>query len=268
MGLNNCCVVVKYLMVLVNLLFWLIGLVIVGLSIWILTDPTFLFSMTLHINHFYVALYICLAVGALMLIVAFFGCCGAFRESQCLLISFFCCLLVVLVAEIAGGAWIFHNREKLDDMVRSSVKYTVQEEYGPEFTKTTSVFDTFQRQLKCCGADSPQDWSTSKFNDVERPLNLGVGNVSKKPYYKVPDSCCKENIDEKVCYEATKILIGGQFNDNLNKQGCMDKLLGLVRDHWTTILIVALTVVLLEVAGLIFSLGLCCAIKNNDHYKA
>lgn len=56
-------------------------------AIWMLTDPTFLFSMTQEDNHYYIALYIFLAVGALMLIVAFLGCCGAFKESQCLLVS-------------------------------------------------------------------------------------------------------------------------------------------------------------------------------------
>jgi uncharacterized membrane protein len=52
-----------------------------------LTDPTFLVSMTQEEKHYYIALYIFFAVGALMLLVAFLGCCGAFRESQCMLVS-------------------------------------------------------------------------------------------------------------------------------------------------------------------------------------
>lgn len=52
-----------------------------------LTDPTFLISMTQDESNYYIGLYIFLAIGALMLIVAFLGCCGAFKESQCLLVS-------------------------------------------------------------------------------------------------------------------------------------------------------------------------------------
>lgn len=60
--------------------------------------------------------------------------------------QFFCFLLLVLVAEIATGAWVYHNRDKLDSMVRSSVKYTVQHEYG-QIDDKTAALDTFQTHV-------------------------------------------------------------------------------------------------------------------------
>lgn len=60
--------------------------------------------------------------------------------------QFFCFLLLVLVAEIATGAWAFHNREKLESMVRASVKNTIQHEYGHIESKT-EAFDTFQAHV-------------------------------------------------------------------------------------------------------------------------
>jgi Tetraspanin family len=65
----------------------LLGLLVVVFAVWMLTDPTFLVSMTQEEKHYYIALYIFLAVGALLLLVAFLGCCGAFKESQCMLVS-------------------------------------------------------------------------------------------------------------------------------------------------------------------------------------
>lgn len=65
----------------------LVGLTTVALAVWMLTDPTFMISMTQDESNYYIGLYIFLAIGALMLIVAFLGCCGAFKESQCLLVS-------------------------------------------------------------------------------------------------------------------------------------------------------------------------------------
>lgn len=65
----------------------LIGLTIVVTSVWMLTDPTFMLSMTQNYNHYHIALYVFLAIGILITLGAFFGCCGVCRESQCLLVS-------------------------------------------------------------------------------------------------------------------------------------------------------------------------------------
>lgn len=63
-------------------------------------------------------------------------------------LQFFCITLIVMVAQIAAGAWAFHNKDKLDDIVRSSVKYSVQEEYGQSSMSTRTVtFDTIQKNV-------------------------------------------------------------------------------------------------------------------------
>lgn len=132
-----------------------------------LTDPTFLISMTQDENNYYIGLYIFLAIGALMLIVAFLGCCGAFKESQCLLVSvrillastnqsgahnlihsfqFFCCLLVILVAEVAAGVWAWQNRNEFNAMVESSVQHTVKDEYNVVHSRTVA-FDSIQHHV-------------------------------------------------------------------------------------------------------------------------
>lgn len=60
--------------------------------------------------------------------------------------QFFCCMLVVIVAQVAAGAWAYHNRDKLDDMVRSSVKNTVQNDYSV-IPSTTDAFDALQYEV-------------------------------------------------------------------------------------------------------------------------
>lgn len=85
------------------------------------------------------AVYILLGAGGLMMIVGFFGCFGAVRESQCLLASvkrnvnvvfffytvnsyllyllfvsqFFACLLIIFGAEIVAGVFGFMNKEQV-----------------------------------------------------------------------------------------------------------------------------------------------------------
>lgn len=103
-----------------------VGLAAVVLAIWMLTDQTFLVSLAQEQHNFNSGLYILLAAGLVMLVVAFLGCCGAFRESQCMLVGFFSCLLVVIVAQIAAGVWLYTNSDRLEELVKTSVINTVK----------------------------------------------------------------------------------------------------------------------------------------------
>lgn len=106
--------------------FQAVGVAGVVLSVWLLRDQTFLISLVEEQHKFNAGLYILQSAGILMLIVAILGCCGAFRESQCMLVAFFSCLLVVIVAQIAAAAWLYSNCYSLGEMVESSVIYSVK----------------------------------------------------------------------------------------------------------------------------------------------
>lgn len=91
---------------------------------------------------FYSGVYILIGAGSLIMLVGFFGCCGAVRESQCLLGSvstnthlpffnqisinlnhrqlifplppqFFACLLIIFGSEVAAGVFAFLNKDKV-----------------------------------------------------------------------------------------------------------------------------------------------------------
>ncbi|KAI9579711.1 hypothetical protein GQX74_000499 [Glossina fuscipes] len=235
----------------------IIGLTIVIASAWMLTDPTFVLSMTQSYNHYYIALYVFLGIGVLITVGAFFGCCG-----------FFCVILIVMVAQIAAGAWAFHNKDKLDDIVRASVKYSVQEEYGQSsMSSRTVTFDTIQKNLKCCGADGPSDWATSRFNNVDRTNIVDIAISSMNVFYNIPESCCKDELKENVCEMSRKLKFGGTFNPAIHQQGCVDKLIELIYENWVLLFGVTAGVILLELLALTFSLSLCCAVRNHQ-YKA
>jgi CD63 antigen len=40
-----------------------------------------------------------LITGVVIFIIAFFGCCGAWRENSCMVYAYACCLIVVLVGK-------------------------------------------------------------------------------------------------------------------------------------------------------------------------
>jgi CD81 antigen len=65
-------------------------------------------------------------------------------KSPIVLLQFFCFLLIIVVAEIAAGVWAYSNRYGLEKYVESSVRSTVQDEYGVVDTRT-QTFDAIQK---------------------------------------------------------------------------------------------------------------------------
>lgn len=131
---------------------------------------------------------------------------------------------MIIVAEIAAGTWIYCNKDKFDDIMRSSVKHTVQDEYSVIPTRTLA-FDAIQKNLECCGASGPNDWAASKYNNVDKtnPLNLQISKYN--PVYKIPESCCKQDIDKATCDASRSMGIGASINPLINTEVVMREFL-------------------------------------------
>ncbi|XP_058244019.1 CD9 molecule a isoform X3 [Hemibagrus wyckioides] len=80
-------VCVKYLMFAFNFVFWLAGTGVLAVGLWLRFDPKTknLFEGDDSLRGFYIVVYILIAVGGLMMLVGFLGCCGAIQESLCML---------------------------------------------------------------------------------------------------------------------------------------------------------------------------------------
>ncbi|XP_037030560.1 CD82 antigen [Bradysia coprophila] len=267
MGLSGCAKFVKYLLVIINIIFWIIGLAAVFAFIWIFSDRSIMWTVTPDQKSFNVGMCILCVGGIVMLIISILGCCGSLRGSHCMLMTFFCFLLLILVAQIAAGAWAIHNKSTLDDMFRATIKNTVQNEYGVNQENTDS-FDTFQRYLECCGASGPNDWALSKYNskDSSNVINMKISSSSTS--YKIPESCCKSDIDADQCMLSTKVTLKSVINSDIHSQGCTDKLMNEVHAHMTLICGIICAVVVVEFFGLLFALILYCAVKNKENYKS
>ncbi|XP_035239341.1 tetraspanin-2 [Anguilla anguilla] len=201
---------VKYLLFVFNFIFWLVGSLVLAVGLWLRfdTDTVSLLNEEGAPDTFFIGVYILIGAGGLMMLVGFFGCCGAVRESQCLLGSFFACLLVIFGAEIAAGVFGFLNKDKIIEEVQSFYSKSASEN-----NNGTTIASVYHKVLECCGTkDSPN-----------------------------PTLCADEPTDKDCTTAITEF-----FNNKLYVIGY-----------------VGIGIAGVMIIGMIFSMVLCCAIRNS-----
>nr|XP_005911138.1 PREDICTED: tetraspanin-2 [Bos mutus] len=165
-------------------------------------------------EYFYMGLYVLVGAGALMMAVGFFGCCGATRESQCVLGSFFTCLLVIFAAEITTGVFAFIGK----DVAIRHVQTMYEEAYNDylrDKEKGNGTLITFHSTFQCCGKESPE---------------------------QVQPTCPKELLGHKNCIDEIESIISVKL-----------QLIGIV----------GIGIAGVTIFGMVFSMVLCCAIRNS-----
>ncbi|ELK05942.1 Tetraspanin-2 [Pteropus alecto] len=100
-------------------------------------------------------LYVLVGAGALMMAVGFFGCCGAMRESQCVLGSFFTCLLVIFAAEVTTGVFAFIGKGVAIRHVQTMYEEAYID-YLKDREKGNGTLITFHSTFQCCGKESSE----------------------------------------------------------------------------------------------------------------
>ncbi|KAF4101153.1 CD9 molecule a isoform X1 [Onychostoma macrolepis] len=150
---------VKYLMFVFNFIFWIAGTGVLAIGLWLRFDPKTksLFEGDNSPYIFYTGVYILIAVGALMMVVGFFGCCGAIQESPCMLGLFFFFLLVIFAVEVAAGIWGFSNQTKVTDDITTFYKETYDNYQQTKQPALKETLRLIQRGLNCCGPSKAQN---------------------------------------------------------------------------------------------------------------
>ncbi|XP_071569582.1 CD9 antigen isoform X2 [Temnothorax nylanderi] len=259
----------KYTLAAMSLVFLIISVTVITLVACMLSDKTYLVSIAEEGNNYEAGLYILLCTGILMLIVSVLGWCSAFKHSRYCLATFFSIMLVIVVAQVAFAGWLYAHRDRLDELVRSSVINTVKDEYG-EIQCRTQIMDTIQATLECCGANGPADWAGSKYASQESSqsqlrLSFGVSNANN--VFKIPKSCCKD-ATSTACSEGRLMKVAGTVSSAIYSEGCMEKLVTTLKTQSYHFMGAAILVLALEILSLILALICCCKGGPSDRYKA
>ncbi|KAJ8720424.1 hypothetical protein PYW07_012467 [Mythimna separata] len=138
--------VVKYILFFANLVFALLGLALLGLGIAVqlkATDIVQIADFSLE-----VAPVTSMVVGGIVFCIAFFGCCGAIRESNCMLVTYAIFMLLLMAIKLTMAILIF---VKLDNVVAAVPKWLTE-----AFQKDKIAFQAIEETFSCCGPNGPQ----------------------------------------------------------------------------------------------------------------
>ncbi|KAJ8265555.1 hypothetical protein COCON_G00146540 [Conger conger] len=226
---------VKFLLFFFNFLFWLCGitLIVVGVLVQVALHNTAVMKNASSS----VAPLVVIGVGVVIFFVSFFGCCGAWKESYCMVTTFAILVSIIIIIEIAAaiGGYIFWG--KLSGIVNDELKDMISK-YKNGTRDFRKSIDNLQKCLNCCGMNSTADWK-----------------YLRKDKTSVPDSCCK-NITQG-CGN------GNMHNDVVVYQkGCRIALEAFLRKNVLWVVIAALVIAFLQIMGVVFACLLMKGIRS------
>ncbi|XP_053318726.1 tetraspanin-8 [Spea bombifrons] len=223
-GVNKC---LKYSMFVFNFLFWICGCVILGVSIWLRVSKNA--QEEFNIQGMNSAIDLMIAVGSIIMVLGFFGCCGAVRESRCLLLLFFIGLFLILALQITAGVLGVVYKPKIEAEINKTMQGYLPLNNQPESFKDKLY--TIQQENKCCGlVYGYKDWLNS-----------------------IPQSClCTQANDVNEC-----VTVSGKL---VYKQSCYTVFVDSLKNNMGIIIGIAFGLAVVELFGLGFSMALYCQI--------
>ncbi|XP_078800322.1 CD82 antigen isoform X1 [Oryzias latipes] len=239
---TGCMTASKYFLFLLNLIFFLLGGVILGFGLWLLLDNQSFIVIINNSTDVKVACYVLISVGAFSMLLGLFGCLGAIFQIKCLLGLYFTCLLVILVAQIAAGVLVYLQKEKVNEQM-SKIVDKVLGSYAGNSSRTEQAWDLIQKKMQCCGWMGQEDWNN----------NAVILNSSQLLF---PCSC--QNLTLTVQNRSDSGFCEAQTPDwPVYNVGCSASVENWLITNIGVVLGICLTVALIELLGMILSICLC-----------
>jgi len=261
---------VKYLLFLTNFIVFVLGLVVFGVGIWVLVDkPSFLTLFEgaqnvsgvtedeFNIKIYTSAAYILLVVSFLVVLISFFGCFGAVKESKCMLGTYFTLILAMFIVMVIGAVLGYSgNLEKtIKDPLKQALSHyrdNATAENDPASYAYKNAWNEVQTELKCCGVDNVEDWAGAEFVWTPTSANKPVG-------------CCFETRDGNEMEEGAKEKCreASQEPDSTTYyfEGCYTTMKERIESNQNTVVGVAVGVVIVMFLNMLFSFAMCTMVN-------
>ncbi|CAL8386637.1 unnamed protein product [Boreogadus saida] len=218
---------IKYLLFFFNFLFWVSGCIILGVSIYLKVSK----DGNVVTGEALPGVDLMIAIGVIIMLLGFLGCCGAIRENRCLLLLFFISLLLIFIMLLAAGIVAAVFKEKVTDWTKERLNDLVPLQDQKDEIKTD--VQKLEAELKCCGlAKGPEDWgsaipSSCHCNDTSQPCKTIAGHM----VYTTP---------------------------------CSTLIIRVLEDNMVVVLGIAFAIAILLIFGMAFAMTLYCQIGKKE----
>ncbi|CAM9792426.1 unnamed protein product [Lampetra fluviatilis] len=234
----GCYKFLRVMMFIFNFIVFLGGGLLLGAGVWIKVDGS---SFTRILGpdlavHFVNVGYFCIAAGGLLILLGFLGCAAAWKESKCMLMTFFIIVLIIFIAEVAAGISALLYGSLVASLLQGQAVKSIKEDYGQPGAKQviTDTWNAIMQQFQCCGFTNYTDFDGSKFSPG---------------YNSYPTQCCPS-------YNLTS-------SPTAASTGCYDQLKYLFETNAYIIGGIAAGTCGLELAAMIVSLILYCQVDKH-----
>ncbi|KAK2178154.1 hypothetical protein NP493_559g00034 [Ridgeia piscesae] len=256
---GSCVQCVEYIMYSINVLFFVIGGVTVGIGVWIIYDKDYM-SPLFGTELMTVSAYLIVAGGVSLVLFSFVGCMAAFYQNKSLLLMYFVVMLLMFLILVIGGILASIFRSQVRDEIREYMKRSLINHYDVDLDKKynrliTDAWDTAQKELHCCAVDE-HSWNLYKGSEWYKK------SAGKQLYERalVPESCCEKpdrayNLEK--CQKSQQGPPGktsGQFNEFLHYRGCYRAGRDFVWEFSGYLIGMGFGIAIVMIAGMVFSL--------------
>jgi len=207
-------------MIICNCIFALIGAVLIGFGAYAQIEAKDYLNF-LGDNYVNTPIFI-IILGSVIFVISFFGCCGACKESKCMMYFYGFLLFCILIAQIGSGIAAFALKGDLQTEIQKNMEKGLEYFDKDGYDGFTKTWNLVQEQVECCGVENYKDWVT-RYNTTTT----------------VPDSCCREGHQGENC--------GNPFTEaNIYIEGCVIRFSDIFLDNLNIVGGVAVCVALAE----------------------
>ncbi|NXF30609.1 TSN1 protein, partial [Nyctibius bracteatus] len=236
----GCFTFIKVMMILFNLAIFLGGGTLLGVGIWVSVDGQSFLDIFGAVSSSVLQVvnvsYFLIVIGAILMVIGFLGCCGAQKESKCLLMMFFSVVLIIFIAEIAAAVVALVYTGLAETLLMAVVTPLLKEKYGEDMS-LTHIWNVTMREVHCCGLNNYTDFTDS-------------------PWYKDQKTYPEPCLVRGLLPLATPHLCGHLL------QGCFDQILEEIKTNSGVVGGVAAGIAALEIAAMVVSMYLYCQLDQ------
>ncbi|PIK35525.1 putative tetraspanin-1 [Apostichopus japonicus] len=233
---------VQFILFMLNFIFFLcgVGLVVVSIFIWLGPVEAFNFNVIDLANildnvYLEVGCFIMMGAGVIIIFFAIIGCCGAFLLNRLLLGLYFLIIILLFFAQLAGAVLAAIYSAEIDTFLSSEATDMLQTKYKHGNDSYSLAIDSFQMKFDCCGINGRED-----YDDLDKGI---------------PGSCCgKDRTSDGKCVDA-----------DIAQSGCREELKAFLTQNTTIIGATLVGVACLELFLMVFAVLLCRNASEKDY---